>query len=93
MGLGPKRTARRLYWRYLAPGLHRAFYNDLVTHTDDFRRVTWLGYPVWQSVTDLSTIPQTTAEVRPELLIETGTHRGGSSLFYAHLLTSWDGAA
>jgi cephalosporin hydroxylase len=37
-------------------------------------------------VLDLWTIQETIAELRPGLLIETGTHRGGSALFYAHLL-------
>ena len=35
---------------------------------------------------DLWTIQETISEVRPALLIETGTHRGGSALFYAQLM-------
>jgi cephalosporin hydroxylase len=40
---------------------------------------------VWQNVLDLWTIQEVVAELRPALLIETGTHRGGSALFYASL--------
>jgi cephalosporin hydroxylase len=62
-----------------------AFFGDLVKHTGNFGRTTWLGQPIWQNVLDLWTIQETLAEIRPELLIECGTNRGGSSLFYAHL--------
>lgn len=34
----------------------------------------------------MCTIQQTIAELRPDAIIETGTNRGGSSLFYAHLM-------
>ena len=65
--------------------IHQAFFMDLVKQTDNFSGVKWLGYPIWQNVLDLWTIQETIAEIRPELLIECGTNRGGSALFYAHL--------
>jgi cephalosporin hydroxylase len=93
MGLGLRQKLRQFnrdagtaYRRHVAPPLHRAFYNDLVRHTRDFSGVKWMGTKIWQDVMDLWTIQETIAEVKPELLIETGTHHGGSSLFYAHLL-------
>lgn len=58
---------------------------DLIAKTKNYSTITWLGKPIWQSVLDLWTIQETIAEVRPALLIETGTNRGGSALFYAHL--------
>jgi cephalosporin hydroxylase len=61
------------------------FQDSLIRHTDNFERVTWLGHPVWQSVMDLWTLQETIAEVRPALLIECGTWKGGSALFAAHL--------
>jgi cephalosporin hydroxylase len=67
-----------------------AFFTDLIKTTKDFSRITWLGRPIWQSVLDLWTIQETIAEVRPALLIETGTNRGGSSLFFAHLMDLMD---
>ena len=67
------------------PSLHQAFFTDLVKKTDNFANVNWMGQPIWQNVFDLWTIQETIFEVKPELLIECGTNRGGSAWFYAHL--------
>jgi len=64
---------------------NRRTFHDLIARTDNFATMRWLGHPIWQNVLDLWTIQETLAEVRPALLIEGGTHRGGSALFYAHL--------
>lgn len=64
----------------------RRFHRDLIARTGNFATVRWLGHPIWQNVLDLWTIQETIAEVRPALLVETGTNRGGSALFYAHLM-------
>lgn len=64
----------------------RLFLNDLIARTGNFGGTTWLGTPVWQNILDLWTIQETIAEIRPALLIETGTNRGGSALFYASLM-------
>jgi cephalosporin hydroxylase len=70
--------------------VNRLFLTDLIESTDDFSNVTWLGKPVWQDVLDLWTIQETIHEVRPSLLIETGTNRRGSSWFYAQLFDLLD---
>jgi cephalosporin hydroxylase len=67
------------------PVVHRLFFRDLIRKTDNFGSVKWLGNPIWQNVLDLWVIQETIAEVKPALLIETGTNRGGSSLFFAQL--------
>lgn len=72
-----KRTARR-------------YHVDLIYRTGNFGTTTWLGTPIWQNVLDAWTIQETIAEVRPSLLIETGTHKGGSAMFYAHLMDLLD---
>lgn len=54
--------------------------------TSNFDNLTWLGYPIWQNVLDLWTIQEVIASVKPELLIECGTNRGGSAMFFAHLM-------
>jgi cephalosporin hydroxylase len=64
----------------------RLFLNDLIVRTGNFADTTWLGAPIWQNVLDLWTIQETIAEIKPALLIETGTNRGGSALFYANLM-------
>jgi cephalosporin hydroxylase len=64
----------------------RLFLNDLIERTENFAVTNWLGTPVWQNILDLWTIQETISEVRPALLIETGTNRGGSALFYASVM-------
>ena len=61
------------------------FLHELVARTHNFRDVTWLGHPIWQNVLDLWSLQEAISEIRPALLLETGTNRGGSALFYAHL--------
>jgi cephalosporin hydroxylase len=61
-----------------------------VDATDNFGETTWLGHPIWQNVLDLWVIQEAISEVRPSLLLETGTHKGGSALFYAHLFDLLD---
>ena len=64
---------------------HEQFFHDLIAKTGNFGSLKWLGQPIWQNILDLWTIQETIAEIRPALLIEAGTNRGGSSLFFAHL--------
>ena len=64
----------------------RLYQFDLIARTGNFGTTSWLGVPIWQNVLDLWTIQETIAEIRPALLIETGTHRGGSAQFYAQLM-------
>ncbi len=73
------------YRATIARPVRKLFFNDLVAHTQNFADVKWLGQPIWQNVLDLWTIQETIAEIKPALLIECGTNRGGSSLFYANL--------
>jgi cephalosporin hydroxylase len=73
-----KRTGRR--------PVSRLFLNDLIEQTENFAVTNWLGTPVWQNILDLWTIQETISELRPALLIETGTNRGGSALFYASVM-------
>jgi len=74
-----------VYKRLLAPGVRALFFRELIAKTGNFGSTTWLGHPIWQNVQDLWTIQETIAEVKPQLLIECGTNRGGSSLFFAQL--------
>ena len=64
----------------------RAFHQDLAVKTGNFANTTWLGQPIWQNILDLWIIQEAISEIRPALLIETGTNRAGSALFYAHLM-------
>ena len=64
---------------------HRQFLTDVIRKTGNFADVRWMGYPVWQNVLDLWTIQEVIAELRPAVLLETGTNQGGSARFYAML--------
>ena len=46
----------------------------------------WLGVPIVQLPTDLVRLQQIIWETAPTLIIETGTNRGGSAVFFASLL-------
>ena len=63
----------------------KQFFTRLIRKTDNFGNQTWLGQPIWQNLFDLWTIQETLCELRPALLIECGTNRGGSSFFFASL--------
>jgi cephalosporin hydroxylase len=86
---GLRRHVSRLFWSGLWPVIRRpaerTFFSALVLKTDNFTRVRWLGQPILQNTLDLWTIQETIADLKPALIVETGTNRGGSSLFYAHL--------
>ncbi len=73
-------------WPCLRPFVTYVFLSALILKTRDFETVQWVGYPIQQSIFDLWTLQETIAEVRPALILETGTRYGGSALFYAHLL-------
>jgi len=75
---------------YLRASRDRSFQSDLIRKTNNFADVRWLGYPVWQDVLDLWVIQEALAEIRPSLLVETGTNQGGSALFYAQLFDLMD---
>jgi cephalosporin hydroxylase len=64
---------------------HRLFFADLIRKTDNFADVRWLGQPVWQNVLDLWSIQEVISDLRPAVILETGTNRGGSAFFYASL--------
>ena len=79
------RMAQSFYRRFCKSRVESWFFRDLIEKTENFSHVAWLGQPVWQNVLDLWIMQETIAEVKPALLIETGTNRGGSALFFAHL--------
>jgi cephalosporin hydroxylase len=50
------------------------------------RTTYWFGVPIQQTPTDMWMIQQIIAELRPDFLIETGTFKGGSALYYASVV-------
>lgn len=58
---------------------------EVMMHTENFSHVTWMGQPIWQNIFDIWCCQEIIARVRPRWIIETGTNRGGSALFFANL--------
>ena len=73
--------------RRFCPTFFRNLMDDeFIRQTNNYATLTWLGNPIWQNVADLWVTQEVISALRPSLIIETGTNRGGSSLFYAHLM-------
>lgn len=62
---------------------HRLMYD--ITDVNAFRTycVSWLGYGMLKWPTDMWSYQEIIAETMPDVIVETGTHRGGSALFFA----------
>lgn len=71
---------------WLRNAVARWFFTDLIRSTKNFSHVTWAGQPIWQNILDLWVIQETIFELKPAVILETGTNRGGSSFFYGQLL-------
>jgi len=92
-----KQAAARIL-RFLLPAyrftigrvVRKLFFLDLISETRNFKEVSWLGREVWQNPLDLWTTQQVITQVKPDLLIEAGTHMGGSAHFYATLMDLLD---
>jgi len=60
-------------------------------HSQKIQRTTyWAGIPIQQVPTDMWMVQQLAFEIKPEFLIETGTLKGGSSLYYASVFQGLD---
>ena len=62
------------------------FHSLIVQKTNNFSDVEWLGDPIWQNVFDLWNTQEVISMLRPELIIECGTNRAGSAIYYAQLM-------
>lgn len=62
---------------------HRLMYD--LTDVNAFRTycVSWLGYGMLKWPTDMWSYQEIITETMPDVIVETGTHRGGSALFFA----------
>jgi cephalosporin hydroxylase len=57
---------------------HEVFYES-----DAWTKATWLGTQALKNPLDLWVYQEIVAETEPDLIVETGTYRGGSALFLA----------
>jgi cephalosporin hydroxylase len=51
-----------------------------------WEKTRWLGIPMWKLPMDAFVIQELIFDIKPDLIIETGTGHGGSTTFYASLL-------
>ena len=63
-----------------------AAFTEAVWRTLPWRETTWLGRAITSAPTDLIAYQQLLADVRPDVVIETGAADGGRSLFLASML-------
>jgi cephalosporin hydroxylase len=67
-----------------ADTFHRLFYDAWLRTWGNTR---WRGVPLYKFPTDLVVLQEIICEVRPDLIVETGTYKGGSALFLADICT------
>jgi cephalosporin hydroxylase len=51
-----------------------------------WRKTKFLGVPLAKSVSDLWNYQEILSEIKPSIIVELGTHVGGSTLFFAEML-------
>lgn len=61
---------------------HRVFYDSPNTHTF----TNWMGVPILKNPLDLWIYQEILWDLKPTLIIETGTAYGGSALYFAHMM-------
>ena len=64
---------------------HDLYYNGPPGQRPIFERTYWMGVPCLKCPLDLWVYQEIFHEIRPDLVIETGTAAGGSALFMAHM--------
>lgn len=71
--------------RYLDQLAARRVLQAIAVKTDDVQTVRWLGLPIWQYPLDAWVIQEMVGELKPDIIVETGTWTGGSAYFFACL--------
>ena len=59
--------------------------NDVLYLSDAWTETTWLGAQALKNPLDLWVYQEIMVETRPELIVETGTYRGGSAFYLASI--------
>jgi cephalosporin hydroxylase len=72
--------------RYAIVGFHELYYNIGLRHGGTWIQTRWMGVNTEKLPLDLWIYQELLFELKPQLVIETGTRHGGSALFIAHML-------
>ena len=67
--------------RSIVNHFHRLYY-----HFGTYNNTTWMGVPVQKCPLDLWIFQEIVQEVRPDVIVEAGTYKGGSAFFLASIL-------
>lgn len=62
---------------------YRGWYISKFDFTGETRH--WLGVPIWKFPLDLWVYQEIISETKPDVLIDSGTYKGGSALFFASI--------
>lgn len=65
---------------------HRLYYSVAYEEGLGWQRTQWLGFPLYKMPSDCFNLVDVIWQVKPQLIIETGTAAGGSALFMASYL-------
>jgi cephalosporin hydroxylase len=72
--------------RAIVDAFHRLYYDGPEGEGRVHHRTRWMGVPCLKCPMDLMAYQEILFETRPGLVVETGTHEGGSALFLAQML-------
>jgi cephalosporin hydroxylase len=72
--------------RAIIEAFHDLYYNGLQEEGHIYLRTSWMNVPCLKCPLDLWIYQEIMAELKPDLIVETGTYHGGSALFLAHML-------
>lgn len=72
----------------IADRFHELYYDKRVGpgHHRIWEQTKWMGYPVLKTPADLWNYQEILHEIKPDLVIETGTYASGTTLFLAHVM-------
>jgi cephalosporin hydroxylase len=84
--LAPRRRLLRRR-QQIVEDFHRLYFNDVF---DKRLRANWLGVELLKYPADLIVYQEIIHEIRPDLIVETGTHHGGSGHTKQHVAQEID---
>lgn len=79
----PAKSAWRAWGNFASRAYGRYYYTNA---TQTWKNTTWMGVPIWKNPKDLWVYQEMLWELRPDLIVETGTNYGGSAYFFASML-------